>query len=84
MGDPVGPDNDYHILDAVKGRDVIVGWGAGPMGKTRRIGFVLELLKQSARQVECLHVTKDGLPGHPLYLPYSSPRRSYPEEATCA
>jgi len=63
--DPVGPDNDYHIKRmAAKSKIVVAAWGnhGGYKGRDKAIygmGFDLRILS----------VTKQGQPGHPLYLP---------------
>jgi hypothetical protein len=64
--DPVGPETDHHIMEAVReSDDVIVAWGA--MGaKYDRVEEVLRLL--NGHPIKCLGVTKDGHPRHPLYL----------------
>ncbi len=66
--DPVGPDNDKHILDQIAkhrlGR-IVLGWGNTPKIALPRIQRVKELL--SGRPVECLVRNKTGNPKHPLY-----------------
>jgi hypothetical protein len=64
ISDPVDPErNDLTILEVCTGRRVIAAWGVHGkhLGRGRK---VLELL---AGKLECLKVTKDGHPGHPLY-----------------
>ena len=64
--DPVGPENDLHILQALQGTDVvIVAWGAVG-GLKNRCTSVLKIL--SAVDLFCLKKTKDGYPNHPLYV----------------
>lgn len=56
---------------------IIAGWGEGPkkfcQGLNQR---PMEVLPKAAinyfGSIDCLHVTKKGHPGHPLYLPASS------------
>lgn len=69
--DPVGPENDRAILQAV-GRarcTVICGWGrAGELydrGKE-----VLELIRGMGCTPHALKLNADGSPRHPLYLSY--------------
>nr|WP_294516567.1 DUF1643 domain-containing protein [uncultured Rhodopila sp.] len=63
---PVGPDNDAAILEAVKGaRHVILGWGCHGKHR-RRDAAVLDLL--AGVVPKALLVNKDGTPGHPLYI----------------
>lgn len=70
--DPVGPENDAHILRAAAEADAIVAaWGAhgAHLGRAQQ---VLTLLK--GREIKCLGKTKDGNPRHPLKLTYKTPR----------
>jgi hypothetical protein len=62
--DPVGPDNDRHITEAVAGRTVIAAWGAN--ARPDRITAVLAL--PGMDRLHALELTKDGQPRHPLYL----------------
>lgn len=64
--DPVGPDNDKTIRHETLGKRVIVGWGTIGGKYEERVRQVAQLLPTS---VECLRMTKDGHPEHPLYLP---------------
>lgn len=59
--------NDGHIWARVGAQRLIVAWGCDGaiLGRDRQ---VMELLKP--KRVECLDVTKDGFPRHPLYVPY--------------
>lgn len=62
--DPVGPENDKHLLDLAAGAGVIVAaWGANGthQGRAAEVRKLLPAL-------HCLSLTKDGHPGHPLYL----------------
>ena len=70
--DPVGPDNDDVILENAHRADrVIAGWGTH--GKLNERGEkVSSLIYSAGLRLEHLAMTKDGLPRHPLYLPYST------------
>lgn len=65
---PIGPDNDRHLLEATRTADgpVIAAWGAhgGYEGRDRSVRLLL-------REVSllCLGKTKNGSPRHPLYAP---------------
>lgn len=62
--DPVGPENDAHLLALAKDAAVIVAaWGANGThrGRDSEVRTLLPALR-------CLALTKDGHPGHPLYL----------------
>jgi hypothetical protein len=71
--DPVGPENDAHILEAAQlaaDGGVICGWGTKlPAGSQRDIE-VTRLLRASGITPMCLVLTKDGFPKHPLYVGY--------------
>jgi len=70
--DPVGPRNDKFILDAAIGSThLVAGWGTH--GKfTRRDERVMEMLRDANIDMECLGMTKEGHPRHPLYLKAST------------
>lgn len=66
--DPVGPDNDLHILAAARSSAiVVVAWGAHP-GIAVRVQIVRDLLARAGVPLHCLALTKGGHPGHPLFL----------------
>jgi len=75
--DPIGPDNDNHLLSCCAQAGVIVcAWGAHGSYRDRE-KQVCWLLKFN---MKCLGRTKDGQPRHPLYLkkdtelvPYNQP-----------
>jgi hypothetical protein len=76
--DPVGPDNDLHLQQALVGASqIVLGWGAlGSLyGRDRA---VLALLRQTNRPIFCLAVTAQGAPRHPLYLSKDAPLLPYP------
>lgn len=75
--DPVGPLNDQCIVQTIRqGGTVIAAWG--PHGAYRGCNVeVLNLLRANRVQPYALHVTRDGHPGHPLMLPYSSALTTY-------
>lgn len=81
-GYPVGPFNDSHIISAAManhefGGKTICAWGA--IGsKLERPSAVVKILRNVAMvDLYALSVCKDGNPGHPLMLPYSSELRPY-------
>lgn len=65
--DPVGPDNDAYLRRlAAEAGVVVAAWGThGTHGGRHRA--VLDMLPG----LHYLRLTKDGHPGHPLYLPAS-------------
>ncbi|MCQ8116141.1 DUF1643 domain-containing protein [Methylomonas rosea] len=62
---PIGPDNDYWLRDATSRAGIVVAaWGVH--------GKLLERNMHVLNMVPGLHylrLTKNGHPGHPLYLP---------------
>jgi hypothetical protein len=63
--DPVGPDNDDHLQRcAEKAGVVVAAWGTHGVhrGRNAQVRKMLPVL-------HALRLTKDGHPGHPLYLP---------------
>ncbi|MDB5297797.1 MAG: hypothetical protein JWO31_3780 [Phycisphaerales bacterium] len=62
--------NDAHIVAESDNRRLVAAWGCdgGHLGRDRA---VMELLGPG-RRVDCLGVTKDGHPRHPLYVPYAA------------
>lgn len=63
--DPVGPDNDEHLHSAASSAGVVVAaWGVhGTFGGRHRT------VRDRLQNLHYLRLTKDGHPGHPLYLP---------------
>lgn len=69
--DPVGPDNDRHIGNAMQDARVgsgpiVCAWGAN---ETRARDFQIKRMAEShGLQLYCLDRTKGGAPKHPLYI----------------
>lgn len=65
--DPIGEDNDFWIqTSSMNCALTVAGWGAGGAYLGRGVE-----VRRLLRDPHCLRVTKDGHPGHPLYLPAS-------------
>lgn len=68
--DPIGPENNSWLLAIareVAGGRIICGWGAhGALN--HRGAAVLAMLGRIGADLQALTQTKDGHPGHPLYL----------------
>ncbi|MCK9635995.1 MAG: DUF1643 domain-containing protein [Methylobacter tundripaludum] len=63
--DPIGPDNDVHLQTLAKTAGVVVAaWGANGTHKGRDAG-----VRKMLQHLHYLKLTKNGHPGHPLYLP---------------
>jgi hypothetical protein len=74
--DPVGPDNDRHIVAAADcaNQIIIAAWGVH--ADPARVQAVRKLLWPF--QLRALGVTKDGHPRHPLYLANTTPLIDWP------
>lgn len=68
--DPVGPDNDRHLVEAAGEANMVVcAWGAGATKMPGRVRTVREELQSAlGRPLFCLGRTKDSHPRHPLYV----------------
>lgn len=67
--DPVGVGNDTAIVAAARAADIVVAaWGVHAVLGGRE-GTVRRLLADADVQLRYLRLTKDGHPGHPLYVP---------------
>jgi hypothetical protein len=82
MDDPVGPENDRHISDALDeiratGGFIVAAWGAiSPPAARRpeavqRLTQIVEML--ATHDVRALGLTRDGAPRHPLYVKNDAP-----------
>ncbi|QOJ19522.1 MAG: DUF1643 domain-containing protein [Gammaproteobacteria bacterium] len=63
--EPVGRENDHYLQQMAQSSSVIVAaWGThgAHLGRGDEV-------KKLIRGLHCLRLTKDGHPGHPLYLP---------------
>lgn len=70
-GYPVGVANDHHIMQAaLTSGAVCVAWGANAASTEveRRINALMPMLFRQHLQLQCLHITRSGHPGHPLML----------------
>ena len=73
--DPVGPDNDDHILKMAMHAGVIVcAWGAHGVFMDRGLE-VVELLR--GFKLKIFKTTKSGMPVHPLYQRADAPLKTY-------
>lgn len=76
VADPVGPDNDEHILWACTAPlmlAVVAGWGSDRFARERARHVKVLIQGGARRDIKCFRRTDAGHPWHPLYLPYSSP-----------
>lgn len=71
---PVGPDNDRHIKEQLAAHRigvVIAAWGAHKKAAARAKA-VIQMAVDAGVEMQCLGVSADGSPRHPLYLPNAS------------
>jgi len=67
--DPVGPDNDAFLVEAARRAELVVAaWGVHAAFDGRG-STVRRLLRSVGVEPRVLRLTKDGHPGHPLYVP---------------
>lgn len=75
--DPVGPENDFYIRDAMRKADIhIACWG--PLSKLppnlrNRWRRFVEIAQQEGVTLMCWGTAQDGQPRHPLMLAYDTP-----------
>ena len=75
--DPVGPENNAAILEAVKDAGMVVcAWGTHGE-HVNRAREVVELLKAAGISPQCLGQNADGSPKHPLYVSYGISPMAY-------
>jgi hypothetical protein len=62
--DPIGPENNGTLQRVAAGAGIVIAaWGT--YGRYLRRGVTVATMLPD---LHCLHQTKDGMPGHPLYL----------------
>jgi hypothetical protein len=77
--DPVGPENDKALLEmAGRAELVVLAFGLPPKPLRARGRDVIKILANAGANLHYLRLTKDGTPGHPLYLPRSLEPIPYP------
>lgn len=75
--DPVGPENNQAILDAVKGAGMVLcAWGTHGQHIGRAIE-VINLLRSAGVTPHCLGQNADSSPKHPLYVAYAALPQPY-------
>ena len=67
--DPVGPENDAHLSSLYHTAPVIAAWGDEVNSRVKqRADIVRKLFKEKGLLLQCLGVTVNGCPRHPLYV----------------
>lgn len=65
--DPIGPENDVHLLEMARRAGIVIAaWGMPGSHRGRDVA-----VRNLVPNLHYLRLTKDGHPGHPLYLPGS-------------
>lgn len=74
--DPIGHQNNEYIAVAAQGaKEIVIAWGVhagkvtGPTGKPRHEEVLDIIARATGVKPKCFTLTKNGFPGHPLYLP---------------
>ena len=70
--DPVGPENDAHLIEMAKQAAIVVfAYGQPCHATLRSRGLALArlLMKEAGVTPHTLRLAKNGTPWHPLYLP---------------
>ncbi len=69
--DPVGPDNDAHLLDMARSADLVVfAYGKPKIARLRARGpAVARTMIEAGIEPHVLRLSRSGVPWHPLYLP---------------
>ena len=65
--DPVGPDNDKHLIEECKRHSllpIVAAWGSNKFAELR----ALDVVQKTEGRLFCLGKTKSGSPRHPLYV----------------
>lgn len=71
-GFPAGPRNSDTLVEAMWAhRDIVLGWGAHGRRHKELTGYVTTMAMLSGARVHVLRRLVDGVPEHPLMLPYA-------------
>lgn len=75
--DPIGPDNDRHIEQAMRDADIhVVGWGSLnklPESLRGRWKDIVRISDRVGCKLYCIGTCDDGHPRHPLMTGYDTP-----------
>lgn len=75
--DVVGPETDRHLLTNCRGAGmVLAAWGVHGVFQGRSTA-VYRLLTEQGIAIQCLGISREGHPRHPLYMPKISQPRPF-------
>lgn len=79
IDDPIGPDNDRHIIEAAqRGGTLVAAWGRPDRRLANRAAVVAGLLERHGGPLACLNRTASGgWPAHPLRQRADAPLRPW-------
>lgn len=70
VDDPVGPENDRHLIEMARQASLIVFAYGSPHRKLRYRGpEVARMFRAEGHQIHVMKLSSQGVPVHPLYLP---------------
>ena len=77
VADPIGPENDQHVMQAAERADqIVLAWGNwGRLMERDRT--VLQLLTPHTHKLHYLQLNCSGQPRHPLYIKRSTPLQRF-------
>jgi hypothetical protein len=70
-GDIDMPENECVLRNETRRFDVCIAWGANARRAPNHADYAKYLIRARAKSVFALRLTNDGIPCHPLMLPYS-------------
>ncbi|RKD75223.1 hypothetical protein ATL39_0921 [Sinobaca qinghaiensis] len=74
--DPIGPENDKHLFEALKNTDkIVLACGQSYKGVKNRITNIMSLIND--QEIYCIDTTVKNIPKHPLYLKGNSVLKPY-------
>ena len=80
--DPIGTMNDANLYEIIAEADILIfAWGsAAKLPAHLRLRFldIVQLAEHLKKTPQCLGVCKDGMPRHPLMLPYKTNLSDWP------
>lgn len=80
--DPVGPDNDSHLLRESRAADyIVVAWGENDLQGRAAAYYRMSLTHDFNAKLACLGVNASGQPKHPLFVSRTARLQNWPRDA---